>query len=137
MQRFPRYNEYKVLAYRIFLAYLFYMGVRFLFFAYNPNLIRIESWTELVPLAYHGLAFDTTAILYANALFIVFSILPFGVNTRKSYQLGLKILYFSTNALFYALNFVDLVYYRYSFNRSTRASLDILEHESNKAALMG
>jgi phosphoglycerol transferase MdoB-like AlkP superfamily enzyme len=113
------------------------MGVRFLFFAYNPNLIRIESWTELVPLAYHGLAFDTTAILYANALFIVFSILPFGVNTRKSYQLGLKILYFSTNALFYALNFVDLVYYRYSFNRSTRASLDILEHESNKAALMG
>ncbi|MCZ8167993.1 MAG: LTA synthase family protein [Flavobacterium sp.] len=137
MQRFPRFNEYKVLAYRIFLVYLFYMVVRFLFFAYNPNLIRVESYSELIPLAYHGLAFDTTAILYANALFIVLSLLPFGVNTRKSYQLGLKILYFTTNALFYALNFVDLVYYRYSFNRSTRASLDILEHEGNKAALMG
>lgn len=137
MRQFPRLNEYKVLAYRLFLAYMFYMIARFLFYFYNSNLIKVDSWTDLFPLAYHGLAFDTTTILYVNSLFILLSILPFTINQRKGYQFGLKILYFFTNLIAYSLNFIDFIYYRYSFNRSTRASMDIVENETNKAALFG
>ncbi|MFM2229695.1 MAG: Phosphoglycerol transferase [Bacteroidota bacterium] len=137
MRQFPRLNEYKVLAYRLFLAYCFYMIARFLFYFYNANLIKIDSWTDLFPLAYHGLAFDTTALLYINSLFILLSILPLTLNHKKGYQLGLKILYFITNLAAFSLNFIDFIYYRYSFNRSTRASIDIVENETNKAALFG
>ena len=137
MRHFPRLNEYKVLAYRLFLAYMFYMIARFLFYFYNSNLIKVDSWTDLFPLAYHGLAFDTTTILYVNSLFILLSILPFTINQRKGYQFGLKILYFTTNLIAFSLNFIDFIYYRYSFNRSTRASMDIVENETNKAALFG
>ncbi|WP_264510084.1 LTA synthase family protein [Flavobacterium sp. N1719] len=137
MRHFPRLNEYKVLAYRLFLAYMFYMIARFLFYFYNSNLIKVDSWTDLFPLAYHGLAFDTTTILYVNSLFILLSILPFTINQRKGYQVGLKILYFTTNLIAFSLNFIDFIYYRYSFNRSTRASMDIVENETNKAALFG
>ena len=103
MQSFPRLNEYKTLAYRVFLAFVFYTAARFLFYFYNVQLIKVGSWTELVPLAYHGLAFDATAILYVNALFILLSVLPFTINTRKGYQLVLKTLYFVTNLFAFSI----------------------------------
>jgi phosphoglycerol transferase MdoB-like AlkP superfamily enzyme len=135
MNRFPRFNEYKVLFYRIGLAYLFYMIARILFFVYNKNLIKIDSTIDFVKLAYHGLAFDTTTILYVNSLFIILSILPLIVNTKKGFQKFLFYLYFVTNLLAYTANFIDFIYYKYTFNRSTRASLDTLENESNKTRL--
>lgn len=134
--RFPRWDEYKILAYRIGLAYVFYMLARVLFYFYNSNLVKIESAADFISLAYHGLAFDTTTILYANSLFIVLSVLPIVVTTRKGFQRFLTGLYFITNLLCYAANFIDFIYYRYTFNRSTRASLDTLENEQNKGALL-
>ena len=135
MNKFPRLSEYKVLFYRLGLAYLFYMIARILFFFYNQNLIKINSTADFVELAYNGLAFDTTTILYVNSLFIILSILPLLVTTKKGFQKFLFYLYFITNLLAYAANFIDFIYYKYTFNRSTRASLDTLENESNKTRL--
>ncbi|MCA0347911.1 MAG: LTA synthase family protein [Bacteroidetes bacterium] len=135
MQKFPRINEYKALAYRIFLAFLFYSIARLLFFCYNPQLIKIESLSDFFLLSFHGITFDTTAILYINSLFILLSILPLKINTQKGFQKFLFYLYFSTNLFAYATNFIDFIYYRYTFGRSTRASMDTLEHEQNKLLL--
>ena len=136
MKRFPRFDEYKVLFYRILLAYLFYFIARILFFVYNRNLIQIDGVTDIVSMCYHGLAFDTTSILYLNLLFIVFSILPFRINHSNKYQTFLFYLYFVPNLFGYATNFVDFIYYRFNFGRSTIAALDSLEHESNKTLLL-
>lgn len=130
-----RLNEYFVLAYRLFLAFLFYTVARVLFYFFNYKFIKINSFTDFVALSYHGLAFDSTAILYTNAIFILLSILPFGINTKPVYQRVLLILYFVFNGIAYATNFIDFLYYKYTFNRSTRASLDTIENE-NKSALL-
>lgn len=130
-----RLTEYKVLLYRILLAYLFYFICRILFFAFNTHLFAVDDFGALLKLCYYGIAFDTTAILYINLLFIVFSTLPLQFNTTRSYQKGLAILYFVTNLLLYATNFVDIIYYRFSQVRSTGATLDLLNNETNKAAL--
>lgn len=135
MQRIPRFSEYKVLFYRIGLAYLFYTIARILFFVYNVNLIKINSVSEFISLAYHGLAFDTTTIVYVNSLFILLSILPLVINSKKGFQKFLFYLYFITNLIAYTTNFIDFIYYKYTFNRSTRASLDTLENETNKTRL--
>lgn len=135
MNKFPRLNEYKVLFYRLGLAYLFYMIARILFYFYNQNLIKIDSFVAFIKLCYHGLAFDTTTILYANSLFIILSVLPLLINTRKGFQKFLFYLYFTVNLIFYTANFIDFIYYKYTFNRSTRASLDTLQNESNKGSL--
>jgi phosphoglycerol transferase MdoB-like AlkP superfamily enzyme len=82
------------------------------------------------------LAFDTTTILYVNGLFILGSIIPVLVNSKKGYQKMLFYLYFIPNLLAYATNFIDFIYYRYTFGRSTRASLDTLENEGNKSLLL-
>lgn len=135
MNRISRLQEYKVLFYRIALAYLFYFIARVLFYCYNANLIEVDGFGDFMALYYHGLAFDTTAILYINSLFILLSLLPLTVNTRKGYQTFLFWLYFISNLLFYATNFVDFIYYRFNFGRSTIAASESLSHESNKGLL--
>ena len=63
MQQFFRLQEYKVMFYRLLLAYLFYSLSRFLFFIYNYSFLEIDTLFEYLKLSYHGLTFDTAAIL--------------------------------------------------------------------------
>ncbi|BDB52982.1 sulfatase [Flavobacterium ammonificans] len=135
MKRLPRYSEYKVVAYRIVLIYFFYFLSRLLFYFYNKNLIQIDGIGDVASMCFYGLAFDTAAILYLNMLFIVFSILPLRINHTKKYQSFLFYLYFIPNLFGYATNFIDFIYYRFNFGRSTIAALDSLKNESNKTIL--
>jgi len=135
MKQHLRLNEYKVLFYRLSLAYVFYFFARVLFYIYNFQLLKVDSVAEFLSLCYYGLAFDTTAILYANLLFIVFSVFPVFKNTNQGYQKFLFYLYFSLNLLAYATNFIDFIYYKFTFARTTIVVLNVLEHETNKAVL--
>ena len=136
MHKHFRLNEYKALLYRLLLAYLFYFMARILFYVFNADLLLIESISDLIPLCYYGLAFDTTAILYVNLLFIVCSIFPLLRNTNQGYQKFLFYLYFGTNLLAYTTNFVDLIYYKYTFARTTVVVVNVLKHETNKKTLL-
>lgn len=128
-----RFQEYSVLLYRLLLAYVFYFIVRVLFFIYNYSLLKVNSIGAFFELAYYGLAFDTTAILYANSLFIVLSIIPIWYNTTKGYQKFLTYVYFTLNLIAFATNFIDFIYYKYIFSRTTVAVYSVLENETNKA----
>jgi phosphoglycerol transferase MdoB-like AlkP superfamily enzyme len=135
MKKHLRLNEYKVLLYRISLAYIFYFIARVLFYLFNAELLKLNSISDFLSLSYYGLAFDTTAILYVNVLFIVFSILPFIRNTAPGYQKGLFYLYFITNLAAYATNFIDFIYYKFTYARTTVVALNVIEHETNKSTL--
>lgn len=135
MKNYYRLNEYKVLAYRILLAYMFYFIARIFFYFYNASLLHVATVSDFLSLSYYGLAFDTTAILYVNTLFIVLSILPFWKNTAIGYQKFLFYFYFVTNLLFYATNFIDFIYYKYTFARTTIVALEVLKHETNKTTM--
>ena len=135
MLKFFRINEYKVLAFRILLAYFFYFIARTLFYLYNSDFLKVDNFFDFLSLCYYGLAFDTTAILYVNLLFIVFSILPFWKNTTIGYQKFLFYLYFATNIFAYSFNFIDFIYYKYSLTRTTTAALEVVKHETNKSTL--
>jgi len=126
-----RLREIGVLFYRIFLAFVFYQFARLLFWIFNKDLIKIDSISEYLRLAYHGTAFDTTAILYVNALFILASLLPLLLNTSKGYQTFLFWLYFITNGIAYSLNFGDFIYYKFSQARLTMAAMSVAQNESN------
>lgn len=126
-----RKQEVLALLYRIFLAYFFYQIARLLFWYFNKDLIKVDSVSEYFKLAYHGTAFDTTAILYVNALFILLSLLPLVINTKKGFQKVLFWIYFLTNGLAYGMNFGDFIYYKFSQSRLTSAVFQVAEHESN------
>lgn len=128
-----RGQELRVLGYRLGLVFLFYQIARLLFWYYNRDLIQVVSLGDYLRLAYYGTAFDTTAILYTNSLFILLSVLPLVINTSKIYQKALAWIYFVINGLAYAMNFGDFIYYKFSMSRLTVAVLDVAGHESNLA----
>jgi phosphoglycerol transferase MdoB-like AlkP superfamily enzyme len=126
-----RKQEVFVLCYRIFLAFVFYQFARLLFWFFNKNLIRVDGVSEYFGLAFHGIAFDLTAILYVNSLFILLSLLPVVINTKPIYQKILFWIYFVTNGIAYAMNFGDFIYYRFSQTRLTSAAFQVAQHETN------
>ena len=131
-----RLKEYKALFYRLGLAYLFYFIARILFYFYNKSLLHIDSFSEFINVLFRGLAFDTTAILYANLLFILFSALPLFINTKSWFQKIIFYIYFTTNLLAYSTNFIDLIYYKFSNFRLTIATFNEFDNETNGASLM-
>ncbi|MBD8084058.1 LTA synthase family protein [Chryseobacterium caseinilyticum] len=126
-----RKEEILILCYRIFLAFVFYQIARLLFWFFNRNLIKVESFSDYLNLAFHGIAFDLTAILYVNMLFIFLSLIPIVINTKSGYQKFLFWLYFVTNGIAYAMNFGDFIYYRFSQTRLTLAAFQVAKHETN------
>ena len=126
-----RLRELAVLLYRVGLVYVFYQVARFLFWYFNRGLIGIDGISEYGKLAYHGIAFDTTAILYVNSLFILLSIIPILINTKRYYQKLLFWVYFLMNGVTYVMNFGDIIYYRFSKSRLTSAVISVAENENN------
>ncbi|EPH12096.1 LTA synthase family protein [Myroides odoratimimus] len=130
-----RLNEVLVLGYRLFLAFFFYFIARTLFYFYNSDLLNVDSFGQFLELAYHGITFDRMAIFYVNILFILLSILPLFINTKKGYQKVVFYAYIIPNLIAYSTNFIDFIYYRFIYARTTIAVFDSLEHESNKGQL--
>ena len=136
MRKYFRIEEYKVLAYRLFLAYGFYGIARILFTIYNFELLGSPGFFEFLKLYYHGLMFDTAGILYVNAIFILLSIFPLRINTWNIFQKLQFCVYFLFNLTAYATNFIDFIYFKYILTRSTLASFESIQHESNKVILL-
>ncbi|HEX7868707.1 MAG TPA: sulfatase-like hydrolase/transferase, partial [Chryseobacterium sp.] len=126
-----RKEEILVLCYRIFLAFVFYQIARLLFWFFNKDLIKVDSVSDYLSLAFHGIAFDLTAILYVNVLFIFLSLIPIVINTKKVYQKILFWIYFITNGIAYTMNFGDFIYYKFSQTRLTSAAFQVAKHETN------
>ncbi|KIA83802.1 sulfatase [Kaistella solincola] len=126
-----RKQEILALLYRSFLAFVFYQIARLLFWFFNKNLIPVDSFSEYLNIAYRGFSFDTTAILYVNSLFILLSLIPILINSRKPYQKFLFYLYFITNGIAYSLNFGDFIYYKFSQARLTSAAFKVAQNENN------
>ena len=126
-----RGQEIFTLVYRLFLVFFFYQMARLLFWVFNKDLIKVEGLSEYFKLSYYGTAFDTTAILYVNAVFILLSIIPITINTKKSYQKFLFYWYFITNGITYSFNFGDIIYYRFSQARLTSAAIEVGKNENN------
>ena len=84
-----RTQEFRVLLYRFSLGYLFYFIARSLFVIFNIDLLEVDSFIGFVLLCFYGLTFDTAALFYLNAIFLLASILPGTFTTSKAYQKGL------------------------------------------------
>ena len=130
-----RLQEFRVLLYRFFLGYLFYFIARSFFVLFNTDLIEVHTFSEFLKLCLYGLTFDTAALFYVNAIFLLGSIIPGKFVTSKKYQKGLFGVYMIFNSIGLSMNYIDVVYYRFNLNRLTSKAFEVLENESNGFAL--
>jgi phosphoglycerol transferase MdoB-like AlkP superfamily enzyme len=83
-----------------------------------------------------GLKFDIAALFYFNGLFIFLMLFPVRQRTSVLYQRVLLWIFMLLNGLALLLNCIDIIYYRFTLRRSTRAVFGEFEHEINKSKLL-
>ena len=76
-----------------------------------------------------GIIFDTTAILYSNALFILLFLLPFHWKENATFYKVVRWIFTVVNGFFLISNLVDCVYFRFSGRRTT---MSVFQEFSNE-----
>ncbi len=108
-----------VLLKRISILFVIYQISRLFFFWTNRAHFQEINFSHLLQLMKGGVRFDLTALIYLNGLFILISLLPFPFRSSRLYQNILFWVYIIPNAIGFALNLMDTVYFDYVLKRST------------------
>jgi len=108
------------------------MVCRGIFFLENYHLYK-ESWQQLSfgDIIKGGLLFDTSAILYTNALYALMMLLPLHLKERNSWQSCARGLFILVNSIAVILNLTDAVYFQYTGRRSTTSVFREFSNENN------
>jgi phosphoglycerol transferase MdoB-like AlkP superfamily enzyme len=116
----------------LLLAYVVYFIARMVFLAENWNFYADNlTWPHFLEMMRGGLMFDTTAILYTNALWIVMVLFPLHWKENKTYHNICRWVFVVVNILTLAVNLVDTVYFRYSMRRTTTTIFQEFQNENN------
>ena len=118
-------------------AYLVWMLSRVAFFAENwSTFAPYMSWSLFKSMLHGALVFDTSALLYVNALYLVLMLLPLHLKERAGFHKGLKWLFVITNAIGVAMNLMDAVYFQYTGRRSTVTVFTEFANEGNITSII-
>ena len=116
----------------LLLVYVVYFIARMTFLAENWNFYADNlSWPHLIEMLRGGVMFDTSAILYTNALWIVMVLFPLPMKETKKYHEVCRWVFVGINTLTLIVNLADTVYFRYSMRRTTITIFQEFENENN------
>ena len=118
-------------------AYLVWMLSRVAFFGENwSTFAPYMSWSLFKGMMHGSLVFDTSALLYVNALYLVLMLLPCHLKEREGFHKALKWLFVVTNAVAVAMNLMDAVYFQYTGRRSTITVFTEFANEGSIASIL-
>ncbi|MBP3762286.1 MAG: sulfatase-like hydrolase/transferase [Bacteroidales bacterium] len=132
----PYSNTVAVLA-NLALAYAVYMVTRVAFVLENWNLFA-AGWGELrlSALLAGSLRFDSSALFYTNALWIVLMLLPLHWKERPWWHTMCKWIYMVVNTFSLTVNLVDAVYSQYTGRRTTATFFSEFSNEGNLGSIV-
>jgi len=120
----------------LLLVYVVYFIARVMFLIENWNLYA-DSMTlqHLMELMRGGVTFDTTAILYTNALWVLMVLFPLHWKETHTYHKACQWLFVIVNLLTLTINLGDTVYFHFSMRRTTTTIFQEFENESNLGSI--
>lgn len=119
------------LAWNLLLVYVCYFICRLTFLLTNWAIFGDQfEWGYMFRLFAAGTIFDTTAILYSNALFIVLFLFPFHWKERSAFYRVVRWVFVAVNTFFLISNLVDCVYFCFSGRRTTMSVFQEFSHEA-------
>ena len=121
-----------VVLWNLLLVYLVYQVARIEYWLENSSYLNytFDVWRG-------GLMFDTSAILYTNALYVVLMLFPLQYKETTIYHKICKWLFIIVNGLAFAINLADSVYFRYTMRRTTSTVFDEFSSEGNLGSIIG
>ena len=121
-----------LLAWRIVLLYVVLLLCRVAFYIYNRALIGALPTEELWSLLCGSMKFDTVSILYANAVFILLSVVPLHLREKRWWQAIMYWYYVIVNALLLvAINIADAIYFRYTQKRFSADEIFFADNDNS------
>ena len=129
-------NEYLVLIYRFIVVMFLYSAGRILFYLFNQSLFPNVDFTSFLRIMRGGVMFDTSAVLYLNAIYFLVYLLPFPFKFGERYQRFLKWVFMSVNSIGFAFNYIDIIYYRFILKRTTASAFDIASYDAGNYRLI-
>lgn len=131
----PYSNLISVLA-GLVLVYLLYMVTRVAFVLENWNLFSVD-WGQLSmgEVLAGSLRFDSSAIIYTNALWIILMLFPLHYKERSWWHTMCKWIFVAVNSLGLSLNLVDAVYSQFTGRRTTATFFSEFSNESNLSGI--
>lgn len=118
------------LAWNLVLVYVCYTLCRLVFLFVNWDTFSGHlTWGYAVSLFGAGIIFDTTAILYSNALFILLFLFPLHWKETPMFYKVVRWLFAAVNTFFLITNLIDCVYFRFTGRRTTMTVLQEFSHE--------
>jgi len=83
-----------------------------------------------------SLLFDTSGILYTNALYALMLLLPCHLAEKRKWFNAAKYVYLCINSISIILNLMDAVYFTYTGHRTTTSVLNEFQHENNLVGII-
>lgn len=122
----------------LLIAYALYFIARIAYYLENYSIFSQGlKGKALVEAFAGGLVFDTSAIMYTCALYIVMMLLPLHLKERRTYHKVCKWVFVVINSISLAMNLMDAVYFQYTSRRTTSTVFSEFSNEGNLAGIMG
>ena len=124
------YSPFLAVLWNLLLVYLVYQIARLEYYLENTDYLSysVGAWKG-------GLVFDTSAILYTNALYVVMMLFPLHWKENAAYQKLCKWIFVIVNSMAFAINLADSVYFRYTMRRTTTTVFEEFSNESNLGSI--
>ena len=119
----------------LLMAYVVYFVARVAFLAENRSLYADLSAEHLMELLRGGVTFDTSAILYTNALWVLMVLFPLHWKETPRWYRACRWTYVVVNTMSLALNLCDSVYFRYTMRRTTTTVFQEFQNEGNLGSI--
>jgi len=129
-------NEYVVMVYRFLVVMFLYSIGRILFYLFNTSMFPGVDFPLFLRVMRGGVMFDTSAVLYLNAIYFLLYLLPLPFKFKEGYQRLLKWIFMVTNGTGLAFNYIDIIYYRFILKRTTASVFDIVGYDAGNFRLI-
>ncbi|MCF6359331.1 MAG: LTA synthase family protein [Cyclobacteriaceae bacterium] len=126
---------HRTLLLRFAILMLIYSISRVAFFVVNYSLFQETSAAGFLKIMLGGVKFDLSALLFINAIYVLFQTVPFRFRYIKRYQKFTNGWFWISNSVFIIINNSDIIYYQFILKRTTLSVIKNFENETNLPAL--
>ena len=120
------------------IVYIVYEICRLVFLAVNWSMFSDSlTWQAFGEMLVGGWFFDTSAILYTNALYALLMLFPIHYKESALYQKVAKWVFVVVNAVSIVANLTDCVYFQYTTRRTTGTVFSEFKNENNLGSIFG
>ncbi len=120
------------------LVYIVYEICRLVFLAANWSVFSDSiTWSSFGEMLHGSWYFDTSAILYTNALYALLMLFPIHYKETGVYQKIAKWVFVVCNGICVVANLVDCVYFKYTTRRTTVTVFSEFKNEKNLGSIFG